>query len=226
MTSTCITATGRRTSSTDDGQVLYISTHQYPLYPGTGRVEETGVAGGLDRTVNIPLPPWSGDREYLLAFEEIIVPVARRFRPQIILVSAGYDAHWADNISSMQVTVGGYARMVAILKHLAEELCQGRIVVPWRAATTSRPWPTPSRRRSRCCWGCLPARTIPWGLRRTAADGGHRAPAQTNQDHAWPVKRGGRGAQVWQARRLRARSAPGCEGALAPSWCCGRKVEA
>jgi len=57
-------------------------------------VEETGVAGGRDRTLNIPLPPWSGDREYLMAFEEIIAPVARRFQPQIILVSAGYDAHW------------------------------------------------------------------------------------------------------------------------------------
>ncbi len=111
-----------------DSQVMYISTHQYPLYPGTGRVEETGVAGGLDHTVNIPLPPWSGDGEYLRAFQEIIVPAARRFCPQIILVSAGYDAHWADNISSMQVTVGGYARMAAVLKRLAEELCQGRVV--------------------------------------------------------------------------------------------------
>ena len=111
-----------------DAQVLYISTHQYPLYPGTGRVEEAGVAGGRNHTVNIPLPPWCGDREYLLAFEQIIVPVARRFQPQIILVSAGYDAHWADNISSMQVTVGGYVRMVTILKQLAVELCQGHIV--------------------------------------------------------------------------------------------------
>jgi acetoin utilization deacetylase AcuC-like enzyme len=111
-----------------DGQVLYISTHQYPLYPGTGRVEETGMGAGLDHTLNIPLPPWSGDREYLLAFEQIIVPAARRFQPQIILVSAGYDAHWADNISSMQVTVGGYARMATILKQLATELCQGHIV--------------------------------------------------------------------------------------------------
>jgi len=112
----------------DDPNVLYISTHQYPLYPGTGRVEETGIASGRGHTVNIPLPPWSGDREYLLAFEQIVVPVAHRFRPEIILVSAGYDAHWADNISSMQVTVGGYARMVTILKQLAAELCQGRMV--------------------------------------------------------------------------------------------------
>lgn len=112
-----------------DPKVLYLSTHQYPLYPGTGRVEDTGVAGGRDCTVNIPLPPWSGDREYLLAFEQIVVPVARRFQPQIILVSAGYDAHWADYISSMQVTVGGYARMVTILKQLASELCQGRLVL-------------------------------------------------------------------------------------------------
>jgi len=111
-----------------DAHVLYVSTHQYPLYPGTGRVEESGVAGGRDHTVNIPLPPWSGDREYLLAFEQIVVPVARRFQPQIILVSAGYDAHWADNISSMQMTVGGYARMATILKQLAAELCQGRLV--------------------------------------------------------------------------------------------------
>jgi len=111
-----------------DEHVLYISAHQYPLYPGTGRVEETGMGAGLDHTVNIPLPPWSGDREYLLAFEQIVVPAARRFQPQIVLVSAGYDAHWADNISSMQVTVGGYARMATILKHLATELCQGHIV--------------------------------------------------------------------------------------------------
>ncbi len=111
-----------------DGQVLYISIHQYPLYPGTGRVDETGAAGGVDCTLNIPLPPGSGDREYLLAFEEAIVPAARRFRPGIILVSAGYDAHWADNISSMQVTVNGYASMAAILKDLAAELCEGRIV--------------------------------------------------------------------------------------------------
>ncbi len=111
-----------------DGQVMYISTHQYPLYPGTGRVEETGVAAGLGGTVNIPLPPGSGDREYLLAFEEIVAPAARRFEPQMVLVSAGYDAHWADNISSMQVTVEGYARMSAMLRRLARELCQGRIV--------------------------------------------------------------------------------------------------
>jgi acetoin utilization deacetylase AcuC-like enzyme len=111
-----------------DAQVLYVSTHQYPLYPGTGRVEETGIGGGLDHTVNIPLPPWCGDKEYLQAFEQIVAPVARHFRPQIILVSAGYDAHWADNISSMQVTVGGYARMATILRDLAVELCQGRIV--------------------------------------------------------------------------------------------------
>ncbi|MDM7998747.1 MAG: histone deacetylase [Dehalococcoidia bacterium] len=113
----------------DEPRVLYLSTHQWPLYPGTGRVEDTGVAGGRGYTVNIPLPPWCGDREYLLSFEKIVVPVARRYRPQIILASAGYDAHWADNISSMQVTVGGYARIAAILKQLAAELCQGRLVL-------------------------------------------------------------------------------------------------
>jgi acetoin utilization deacetylase AcuC-like enzyme len=111
-----------------DPSVLYFSTHQYPFYPGSGRVDETGAGLGEGYTVNVPLPGWCGDREYLKVFEEILAPVARRFSPQLILVSAGYDAHWSDDISQMQLSATGFAQMVDILKNLAQELCHGRIV--------------------------------------------------------------------------------------------------
>jgi len=112
----------------DNPQVLYISTHQYPHYPGTGSIEETGseTAGGT--TVNLPLPGGCGDAEYQQVFEQIVVPVAKRFRPQLILVSAGYDLHWADELALMQVSVTGFAQMAKIIKGLADELCGGRLV--------------------------------------------------------------------------------------------------
>jgi len=111
-----------------DPKVLYFSTHQYPFYPGTGDIDEVGVGEGEGTTVNVPLPAWCGDEEYLQVFQQILIPIAHRFQPQLILVSAGYDAHWADQISLMQVTIGGFAQMVSILKGLASELCQGRLV--------------------------------------------------------------------------------------------------
>lgn len=112
----------------DDPRVLYISTHQYPFYPGTGSVEETGTGAGRGTTVNIPLPAGCGDAEYSAVFEQIIVPAARRFEPQLILVSAGYDAHWADELALMEVSVAGFARMVAVITGLADERCSGRLV--------------------------------------------------------------------------------------------------
>ncbi len=112
----------------DNPQVLYISTHQYPFYPGTGSIDEAGVDEAKGTTVNIPLPAGCGDAEYLQAFEQIIVPAARRFKPQFILVSAGYDLHQADGIALMQVTTTGFAQMVKIIKELADELCSGRLV--------------------------------------------------------------------------------------------------
>ncbi len=111
-----------------DPRVLYCSTHQYPFYPGTGWMDETGTGEGEGTTVNFPMAAGWGDEEYLRAFNEVLVPVARRFRPQLILVSAGFDAHWADQLAMMQVSVKGFAQMVMILKELAAELCQGRLV--------------------------------------------------------------------------------------------------
>ena len=111
-----------------ESSVLYFSTHQYPFYPGSGGVDEVGSGEGEGYTVNVPMPGGCGDAEYMRAFEEVLVPVAKRYKPQFILVSAGYDAHWADSISSMQVTTTGYAKMTAILKSLADELCGSKLV--------------------------------------------------------------------------------------------------
>ncbi len=120
---------GTQESFYNSPQVLYISTHESPFYPGTGSIEETGRDEAKGTTVNIPLPAGCGDNEYLSVFEQIIVPVVRRFNPRLILVSAGYDAHWADGLAMMQVSVTGFVRMVRILNELAEELCNGHLVL-------------------------------------------------------------------------------------------------
>jgi acetoin utilization deacetylase AcuC-like enzyme len=111
-----------------DPKVLYFSTHQYPFYPGTGWMDETGIGEGEGATVNFPMAAGWGDEEYLRAFNEVLVPVAQRFQPQLILVSAGFDTHWADQLAMMRVSVTGFAQMTMILKELAAEICQGRLV--------------------------------------------------------------------------------------------------
>jgi acetoin utilization deacetylase AcuC-like enzyme len=113
----------------NDRSVLYISTHQAPHYPGTGDIQETGSRMAEGTTLNIPLPAGSGDTEYLRVFKEIVMPATRSFEPQLILVSAGYDGHWADRMSMMQLSVEGYAQMMVFIKELADELCGGRLVL-------------------------------------------------------------------------------------------------
>jgi len=112
----------------EEPRVLYISTHQFPLFPGTGYIDEIGHGPAKGTTLNIPLPYGCGDQEYELVFTQIIIPAARRFQPQLILVSAGYDPHWADELALMQVSVTGFAGMVKIIKGLADELCSGKVV--------------------------------------------------------------------------------------------------
>ena len=108
--------------------VMYISTHQYPHYPGTGYWNETGRGDGAGSVVNIPLAGGVGDEGFARIFEEIIGPAAWRFQPQLLLVSAGYDAHWDDPLASMQLSISGYAAIGQALKDLAEELCAGRVI--------------------------------------------------------------------------------------------------
>lgn len=111
-----------------DPSVLFISSHQSPLYPGTGALYEMGEDAGEGFTINVPLPPGVGDAGYRSVYEEIVVAAARRFAPQLILVSAGYDAHWADPLANMRLSLTGYADLSRILIDLAAELCRGRIV--------------------------------------------------------------------------------------------------
>jgi acetoin utilization deacetylase AcuC-like enzyme len=111
-----------------DPDVMYISTHQYPHYPGTGYWDETGHGPGKGSIVNIPLAGGVGDEGFDQILLEIVEPVAWRFQPQLVLVSAGYDAHWDDPLANMRLSVAGYAGMARVLRDLAEELCEGHLV--------------------------------------------------------------------------------------------------
>lgn len=109
--------------------VLYASYHQYPYYPGTGALDEIGYGAGQGATVNLPLMAGCGDATYLAATERLLAPAVRRFEPECILVSLGFDAHWADPLAGMRVTLSGYAGVLEQVQALAQELCQGRIVL-------------------------------------------------------------------------------------------------
>jgi len=119
---------GTQSEFESDPAVLYVSCHQYPYYPGTGNWDETGQAAGTRHIVNVPLAGAVGDSGFMRIMNEIVIPVTRRFRPQLVLVSAGYDAHWDDPLASMRLSVAGYAGIARVLKELAEELCEGRLV--------------------------------------------------------------------------------------------------
>jgi acetoin utilization deacetylase AcuC-like enzyme len=112
----------------DDPDVLYMSTHQWPLYPGTGALEETGQGAGKGATVNVPLPAQTGDASYQSVFEHILRPIALRFEPEILFVSAGYDAHWMDPLSGTHMTVAGFAGIVRELLSWADACCPNRLV--------------------------------------------------------------------------------------------------
>lgn len=111
-----------------DPAVLYCSLHEYPFYPGTGHYRDTGEGAGQGATLNVPLPAGSGDADYLYAFDRAVLPALHRFRPELILVSAGFDAHLADPLADMAVTPVGYEGMTRRLIAAAAELCTGRLV--------------------------------------------------------------------------------------------------
>jgi acetoin utilization deacetylase AcuC-like enzyme len=112
----------------DDPSILFFSAHQFPYYPGSGNASELGTELARGSTVNVPFPAHVGDEGYLDAIRRILAPLAREFRPGLILLSAGYDAHWLDPLASMRLTIPGYAALVGELMSLADELCHGRFV--------------------------------------------------------------------------------------------------
>ncbi len=103
-------------------EVLFCSIHQSPLYPGSGGPGETGAGAGKGFTVNLPVPPGAGDELFCSLVAHLVVPIAVRYRPQLVLVSAGYDAHAEDPLANCEVTDAGYATMAASLRALADEL--------------------------------------------------------------------------------------------------------
>jgi acetoin utilization deacetylase AcuC-like enzyme len=109
--------------------VLYMSVHQFPFYPGTGAAEEIGVGAGKGATVNCPLPAGQDDADYGAVFHDLFLPVGRAFAPELIIVSAGYDAHARDPLAEMNVTERGFAAMTSALAELAERTCGGKLAL-------------------------------------------------------------------------------------------------
>lgn len=119
---------GTQDSFYDTDKVLYISIHQSSLYPGTGNLHETGTGKGEGYTINIPLPGGQGDLEYANIFNTLILPITDQFKPELILVSSGFDAHVEDGISEMHLSSKGFAYMARTLIKEAEALCGGKIL--------------------------------------------------------------------------------------------------
>jgi acetoin utilization deacetylase AcuC-like enzyme len=111
-----------------DPHVLYISTHQYPYYPGTGAADEVGRDAGRGFTVNLPLEVGAVDDDYHVVFEDVVLPVLRQFEPDLLMVSAGFDAHERDPLGGMRLTTPAFAAMTMELRAAAEECCRGRMV--------------------------------------------------------------------------------------------------
>ncbi len=119
---------GTQHSFEDDPTVFYASTHQFPYYPGTGDANEAGSGRGSGATLNIPMPAGCGDAEYTGALQRLLVPAALAFRPEMVLVSCGFDAHRDDPLAAMEVSGEGFRTMARIVRALAEDLCGGRAV--------------------------------------------------------------------------------------------------
>jgi acetoin utilization deacetylase AcuC-like enzyme len=109
--------------------VLYASTHQFPFYPGTGAADEIGVGSGGGFTVNLPLERGAVSEDYRLVFEEVVLPVVRQFKPDLVVVSAGFDAHERDPLANMRLTTEAFAAMTMELRAVAAECCDGRMVL-------------------------------------------------------------------------------------------------
>ena len=112
----------------NDPDVLYVSTHQFPYYPGSGDASDVGRGSGAGRTVNLAIEVGATDEDYRLVIDQVVSPVLRQFGPDILLVSAGFDAHERDPLGGMRLTTAGFAAITTTLRQLADELCGGRLV--------------------------------------------------------------------------------------------------
>jgi acetoin utilization deacetylase AcuC-like enzyme len=112
----------------EDPSVLFFSSHQYPHYPGTGSIVEGGNGKGKTYTINAPLRAGCGDAEYQQIYTKMLLPVADVFKPDFVMISAGFDAHRDDSLASMQLTEQGYARLTRMASEIAQKHCEGRLI--------------------------------------------------------------------------------------------------
>ncbi|HEY5647864.1 MAG TPA: histone deacetylase [Nitrospiria bacterium] len=112
----------------DDPTVFYFSSHQYPLYPGTGSERERGIGKGEGYTLNVPMPPGRGDDEYLTVFDKTLAPAVEAFRPEFFIISAGFDAHEDDPLANMRVSDAGFAEMTRRVVGWSERFAGGRVL--------------------------------------------------------------------------------------------------
>ncbi|MFI5404079.1 MAG: histone deacetylase, partial [Planctomycetota bacterium] len=112
----------------EDGQVFFASLHQWPLYPGTGLARERGRGAGVGATLNCPQEPGSGDREWLGAFEGTVLPAVEAFRPELVIVSAGFDAHERDPLAQTRLSTAAFRTMTESVLEVARKCCRGRVV--------------------------------------------------------------------------------------------------
>jgi acetoin utilization deacetylase AcuC-like enzyme len=111
-----------------DRRVLFLSSHRFPFYPGTGALDEVGEGDGRGFTVNLPMPAGLGDGEYVRAYREVVAPIGRAFDPELVLVSVGFDAHRDDPLGGMDMTAAGFAELMDVCLSVASGAAQGRLV--------------------------------------------------------------------------------------------------
>ena len=119
---------GTQWSFYDDPTVLFVSSHQYPYYPGTGAAEDVGRGGGAGFTLNVPLSAGATDADYEVAYSRLALPILKQFRPELVLVSAGFDAHMDDPLAGMRLTSEYFGRLMRAIADVADEFSQGRLV--------------------------------------------------------------------------------------------------
>jgi acetoin utilization deacetylase AcuC-like enzyme len=119
---------GTQHSFEQDPSILFFSTHQYPHYPGTGRATERGIGAGEGFTINVPMDAGDGDDEYHAIFLNVLLPAAEAFKPDFVIVSAGFDAHRDDPLANMGLTEAGYSDLTGLVVGLAKRHAQGRLL--------------------------------------------------------------------------------------------------
>lgn len=119
---------GTQHSFEQDPSILFFSTHQFPHYPGTGRARERGTGVGEGFTINVPMDAGDGDEEYHAVFVNVLLPAADAFKPEFVIVSAGFDAHRDDPLASMRLTEAGYSDLTGLVAGIAKRHAQGRLL--------------------------------------------------------------------------------------------------